>query len=400
MCATPLEPRFVKIQNALFERAHAQPSELKSTAVKFKTSGGIKSHHYYVHPEMMNLPIYECDYLSNLGPEQMQVLTAYYLAASYQYTASRELDSVKTNMCLTTKLFDVLSDEYMVLFQETFEEMDHIYTFRSFYETILGDLTDRYPFGQRRNVLLTVEGSKNGKKSQNAATQVLDGAPSMPLDFLYKGSYGTEVMDAIFQFAPIELVESVGLGGIYLLNRYLANIRLKQTEAFFHSFSDDLSYDPLALEMVHGHSTDEARHYTTSFDLGLQLAKSASPGGRRFIKKLMEGRVMKFINAEFRTCNDMISLYEKGTPTEMFQRGVKALTLAMEHPTFANDQRDVRQLVLSWNAKGYGQAQLPLEKKRWRYATQQLQRLIDALDLDLSKGEGIRSYQHFQQALA
>ncbi len=396
MAINTLNQKFVKIQNSLFERAHTEPSELKSVGIKFKKQGGLNKDNYYVYPEMMNLPIYECEYLKSLTPEQMRVLTAYFLVSSYQYTASRELDSVKTNMCMTARLFDTLSDEYMVLFQETFEEMDHIFTFRAFYEAILGEKAKTLPFGQRRSTLLSI----NEDESGNAALQVLDpSARSNPLEQLIASkTYGTAVLDNIFQFAPVSVLKGIGVGGVYLLNRYLANIRLKQNESYFHVEADKFNYDPAAVEMVQGHATDEARHYTTSFDMGLHLFNEGSTAGRKLARKLLANRVLKFINAEFRTLNTMISLYEKGTPTEMFMRGVKALNLAMDHPSFADNRTDVRALVLSWNTHGYGKEQMTMERRRWRYAAQQLQRLIDAADLDLTPGQDQWSYQQFQAA--
>jgi hypothetical protein len=68
---------------------------------------------------------------------------------------------------------------------------------------------------------------------------------------------------------PSNIVQGAGLGALWLLYRYVANINLKQFESYLFEAPDKYDYESLAVNMTQAHCEDEGRHYTTSFDLGL-----------------------------------------------------------------------------------------------------------------------------------
>jgi hypothetical protein len=377
-----IDARFVKVQNGLFERAHSEPCELKFLAIGMKKQG-IQDAKLYGHPEMIPLPMSECEYLSSLNPRQLGVLSAMSYANFYQNVSASEMQTLKSNMYVADKVFAPYSDEYMVLYQETAEEYDHTWAFRTIHSTACRavGIQDSFTYGG----FFSGEGGFSSERIKDN---------SFGLKF-----FNFLITDAI-QILPHNLVRSTGLGALWLLYRYISNVSAKQVEAFAFDSPDKFSYEPLALELTNGHATDEARHYTTSYDLGMELYKAADPFSQRVIHSFITKLTENFICGYFRTFNEMMNLEDKGVTCSQYRIGLKSLNMALKHPEFADKQVDLNKLVLSWREKGYGQEPSPLVQKRWRYTAQQLERLVDALDLHLKGDEMGESYKRYQKAPA
>ena len=122
-----LSPRITKVQNALFEKAHTEPCELKHIAIALKKQG-LKGDKLFVHPGMLPLPIDECPQLQNLTHRQKVILSGCFFANMYKMVARAEHQALDSNMVTAENAFSIYSDEYMILAQETSEEYDHIWS--------------------------------------------------------------------------------------------------------------------------------------------------------------------------------------------------------------------------------------------------------------------------------
>jgi len=380
MNVVKVDERLTKVQNGLFERAHTEPCELKFLAVALKKQG-IQGDKLFLHPEMMPLPMDECDYLSALSPRQKAILSAMSYANIYQFIAGSEIQTLSSNMFVADKVFTPYSDDYMVLYQETAEEYDHTWTFRTLHSLACKESGYKEAFNEVG--FFRGEGGFTSNEAQNT---------SFGLKFLR-----FMIGDAI-RLLPSNIVQGAGLGGLWLLYRYIANVSLKQSESYFFDMPESFSYEPLALEITKGHGTDEARHYTTSFDLGMELYRAADPLAQKFIRAFIKKVVENYITVFYRTYGEMVELADKGIMTTPYQIGLKSLHMALMHPEFADAQVDVKGLTRSWYAKQVGKELGPVAKKRWRYVSQQLERLVDALDLDLSADTLGQSYTRYQKA--
>ncbi len=383
-----ISDRFTKIQNQLFERAHVEPCELKFLAIGMKKQG-IVGERMFLHPEMMPLPLLECSYLTSLSKRQHAILSAMAYGNIYQHISGAEMQTLASNMLVAEKVFTPYSDDFMVLYQETGEEYDHTWAFRTVHSMICRESKTPDPFyGDTVGFFSNEGGYSLGKDDQSINKK---SAGLKMLNFL--------IGDAI-RILPPNVVQGAGLGGLWLLYRYVANVTLKQAESYFYEPTSDYEYEPLAVEMTGGHATDEARHYTTSFDLGMELFNAADPWAKNVIRKLLKRVVENYIKVYYLSFGEMIDMAEQGKVPTPYRLGIKSLHMALRHPDFADAQVDVNKLARSWYDQQLGKDLSPVTKKRWRYVAQQLQRLVDAIEIKLDPVYLGDTYDRYHKSLS
>lgn len=382
MSVVKMDPRFTKVQNGLFERAHSQPCELKFVAIGL-TKQGIQTNKLYSHPEMIPLPIMMCDYLSKLGPEHRSILSALCWAHAYKYIARSEMQTVASNMYVAERVFDEYSDDFMVLQQETNEEYDHIWSFRTLHKMVCREA-----------------GMPNEKFEEISFFDGEVGAAPKTKDQVgseYK--FMQYMIGNAVQSLPNEVVQGAGLGALWLLYRYIANVQLKQTESFFFESPERFNYDPLAVELTNAHLADEARHYTTSLDMGMELFRAADPWAQKFVRFMITEMLQNYMRAYYVTYGEMIELGEtQGSYATPYKIGLNGLRVALNHPLFAGHP-EIADLTKSWYDKKVGFELGPINKKRWRYTAQQLERLIAELGIVVNPAEIGPNYARHQKAL-
>ena len=380
MAIVELSSRLTKVQNALFEKAHTEPCEVKHIAIALKKQG-IKGDKLFLHPEMFPLPMIQCPELQKLTHKQKVILSACSFANMYKMVGRSEHQAIDSNMVTAEKAFSRYSDEYMILAQETSEEYDHIWSFRTVHSMACKETGIAEKF--TNNEL----GFFSGELSSRPKTVPLS---NRTIQFA--------IGDGM-RFLPNNFAQSAGLGALWLLYRFIGNVYLKQAEAYLHDNLGDYSYEPLAVEMTKAHLVDEARHYTTSYDIGLEIYQAADPWGQKIIKTLLKGLLEDFIRRFYVTFNEMLALHEQGTTSTAIRQAIQTMKMAFNHPEFRDIDLDPESLPHTWYLSGFGQELGPIIKKRWRYTSQQLERLIEALDIQLDIERMGQGYERYQSAL-
>jgi len=400
-----LDSKLTAIQNRLFERAHVEPMELKFLGIALGKQG-IVGDAIYANPSMMPFPIQRCEYLKSLSNRQIAILTACFFANFYKTVANSESQALVSNMAAAEKSFEPYSDEYMILHQETSEEMDHIWTFRSVYNMVARETRSEEPF-EAPGFFLGMVGSIPQDDYNSVDTQFrLSEECSHILELLHKPEglqilldemkkkgrgfrYRTQhflIGDAM-RLLPAEDVQSLGLGGLWLLTRFAANVELKQGESYLFVDPEKFNYEPLAYNINQGHLHDEARHYTTSFDIGLTLYQAARPEAQAFIRELVRMTMEDYIKGQFLVFPEMLEAYSKGCLTLPFYLCKQTLEMAMSHQEFSDKLNNIDDLFSSWAQMEWPKKLPPfdaglLTQKRWRYISQQYERIRQAIGIE------------------
>ncbi len=397
-----LDPRLTTIQNRLFEKAHAEPLELKFLGISLNTQG-IVGNALYANPSIMPLPLRRCDYLKSLSARQMAILTACYFVNFYKLVANSESQTLISNMAAADKSFEAYSDEYMILHQETSEEMDHIWTFRTVYSMVCRETGSQEPFDapgfSRGKVGFIPQADVDAIDTQfnltDEFTHVLEliskpGGPQKLLEEMkQKGrGYRYRALHFLMGDAPRLLspsvVQDLGLGGLWLLIRFVSNVELKQGEAYLFENPEEFPYEPLAYKINQGHLHDEARHYTTSFDIGLALYEAANPEAQAFIRELVRMAMEDYIKGSFLHFPEMLERSRQGDLCTVISLGRQTLDMALCHPEFADKLVNIDALFASWQQMEWRDVLPPfgaglLTQKRWRYVAQQFERIREAM---------------------
>jgi hypothetical protein len=335
--------KLLSIQAKLFDNAHKNPSELKSLGMAMRRQG-IDTSTFYCNPAFMLLPFDHCPQLSQLSAQQMSVLTATYFAAAYAEIASSETLALRYNMMVTEAVFPTYSDNYMILFNETDEEFDHIITFRNVCQAIVGrgDVIGVDHFQHLRPVYDTFDRYKD-------------------------------------RLCPN------GFGAMYLLMRYLLNLALKQLEGFMTADLPAGKTNPLALEIIAGHAQDEARHMTTSLELGMGLWERATPKSRDLVSSVLRISIYSMIDKRF--SSNIPKVWHHLASQAVLKR-------ALEHTAFADFPMTVPELVASWESNGIPIASSPEFESSRRWLSAQIAHLVRRMNLQLTpSGESFERYQ-------
>lgn len=418
MSAVTVNKKLTKIQNKLFEKAHTEPLELKFLAISLNKQG-IKGDKLYSHPELIPLPMRNCAYLSTLSPRQVAIISAAYFANFYKAVANSESQTLVSNMGVADKVFTPYSDEYMVMHQETTEEFDHIWTFRTVHSMVCRETGVDHPFNEAGFFCGKVgampkqdfEGYDTRFTYDTEVEETLTAMLKNP-NFLADLTKEWQQRDRSWRYRtlkfligdamrllPAETVQDYGLGGLWLLYRYVSNVELKQAEAYLFDAPDQHDYEPLAYQINQGHLHDEARHYTSSFDLGLEIYKAAIPEAQAFIRMALVQVMEDYIDASMLTYIEMLDATDEGMVFTNVDLGLKSLTMALNHPDFADRPADVDALKRAWQQMKWRKIVSAHTQKRWRYIAQQLDRLVQALDVELDAAKLGNLYDRYQNAL-
>lgn len=413
-----LNDRLTKSQNRLFEHAHTQPLELKFLGISLSKQG-IQGEKWYSNLDMIPLPMRVCPYLCSLNQRQKSILSASYFANFYKFVANSESQTLISNMAASEKCFGPFSDEYMILHQETSEELDHIWTFRTVHsmvcrETGAPDTFDEPGFFRgkvgamlRKDYEVTDVRFSFENDFSELFTLLKQGKAGIPTLFdqfkiknrswRYRTLYFL-IGDAMRMLSP-EVVQDLGLGGLWLLYRYVSNVELKQGEAYLFDALETFDHEPLAYQINQGHLHDEARHYTTSFDIGLAMYRAAAPEAQELIREILKMVMEDYISASYLTYLEMLDETEKGYVFTLVNLGLNSLRMALHHPDFANRQSNIDELMTSWKQMKWRKVAMPLTQKRWRYIAQQLDRLIMELKVELDQKKLGNLYDRHQYSL-
>ena len=384
MTSVAINQRLTKVQNKLFEHAHSEPLELKPLAIKFSKQG-LVGEKLYTNPRLIALPLGVDSSLASLNARQISLISAATFALIYRYVACSEDLILNSNMVIAEKVFDRYSDDYMVLYQETEEEYDHIWSFRTIYTTVCRELGVNKNFHE--------PGFFRGEVGGTPTNKLLDWQYRL-LQFI--------TGDGVRLMSP-KLVRQSGVGAMWLLYRFVANVQLKQTESYLFDDPEKFDYNPLAREITQAHATDEARHYTTSLDIGLDLYQAASSQGKHWVRYMLKTVVESYIRYYFLNYWEMLDLYLKGIKIPAIVHGLESLRMASHHPDFAELSVDPENLLRTWHQLEIGKTTGTMgsvKRKRWHYTAQQLERLIKALDLELNTQSLGETYQRYQEALS
>lgn len=414
----PLSDRLTKSQNKLFEHAHAQPLELKFLGIALNKQG-LQGEKWYSNPDMLPMPIRSCSYLSSLNQRQKSILSACYFVNFYKLVANSESQTLVSNMAASEKSFAPYSDEYMILHQETSEELDHIWTFRTVHSMVCRETgaTDhfdepgffrgkvgamllkdyevsdiRFSFEKDFSELLSL--LKQGKTGIQTLLQELK---TKDRSWRYRTLYFM-IGDAMRLLEPEE-VQDLGLGGLWLLYRFVSNVELKQAEAYLFDAPETFEHEPLAYQINQGHLHDEARHYTTSFDIGVAMYRAAIPEAQEFIREAIKLVMEDYISASYLTFLEMLDESEKGYLFTIVNLGLNSLRMASHHPDFAEKPANLDELLASWKQMQWRKVVMPLTQKRWRYIAQQFDRLTNELGIELDKEKLGNLYERYQHSL-
>lgn len=339
--------RLLNTQARLFDNAHKTPIELKSLGLAMKQQG-LDGGTLYCNPGFMLLPLKDCRHLSRLTAEQLGALTAAYFACAYSEIASSETVALRYNMAVSERVFPVYSDDYMILFNETDEEYDHIITFRNVCQALIG---------------------------QGDAIGIGRFAQLKP------------VYDTMAKYENTLCAE--GFGGLYLLLRYLLNLALKQMEGFMAKNISEGRANALAMQIIDGHAQDEARHLTTSLELGLGLWEQARPASREVVTRILKTSIYSMIDKRFTP--DLARVWHH-------EAGVAALRRALALPQFAGAGLDADQLRGEWQSQGIEIPSSPDYENSRRWMAAQIAHLANRLNLKLTPGgpafERYQDYAH------
>ncbi len=339
--------RLLTSQARLFEHAHTESMELKPLGFKIKKEG-LKQGAYYCNPDFLLLPFSNCETLAELTNEQKSVLSAIFFAFSYAEIASSETLALTYNIAVAKKIFDVYSDDYMILFHETAEETDHIITFCALCKGLLGrtDIVGPANYGHLHTVY--------------SAFDVLEGK-----------------------------LCKYGYGAMYLFMRYLLNLALKQLESFMDQGVAEESRHRIAHEIIIGHATDEARHTTTSLQLGYEFYQRADKTSRAIVKSLLKQSIYTMIDMRY------------GDPYQHYQHqlAVRVLTEAAKWPQFAESSLRVDALAEQWRRRNLIIEPSPEYVSSQRWLSQQISRLLQMLECKLSdSNQKFAEFQDFSNS--
>jgi hypothetical protein len=342
--------RLLKIQGKLFDSAHKESTELKRLGIAVKQQG-IDAQTLYCNPDFMLLPLNDCKYLSRLTDEQVSVLTATYFASAYAEIASSETLALRYNMAVSEMVFPTYSDQYMILFHETDEEYDHIIAFRNVCQGLVG-----------RGDVIGVNHFKHLKPVYETFDRYKD------------------------------RVCANGFGGLYLLMRYLLNLALKQLEGFMAMNIPSDRANPLAMEIIKGHAQDEARHLTTSLDLGIGLWERATPRSRELVSGALRISIYSMIDKRF--SSDLSKVWHH-------EASLAVLNNALQNPAFANFGMTASTLKASWEKDGITiQNGQEFDHSR-RWLAGQIAYLADRMGLKLTpSGESFDRYLDYLRPVA
>jgi len=336
--------RHLRVHTRLQERAHNESAELKPFGYALKRQG-LDRTKLYASPDFIALPFDRCEHLGNLTQEQLSVLTGLFYGNLYSRAASAEWEAIRCNMSVAERVFKPCDDGWMILCNETGEEYDHLACFRAVYQTLTGNsdivTTERYP---DLNKLLRVH--------RRAA----------------------------------EGWSSDGYGALYLLVRYLLNLSLKEVEGFVFEGIDKSKIDPLVLTITECHRTDEARHMTTSVELGHGLFKDSKEW--ETIRGFMSLCVQGMISNRFST--------EVTLERYSYRIAYEALELALARPEFAG-MPTLAELERSWSLGSKTIEDTHVRKNAKRWLAKQIADLIVSLDLDVQPLD--EAYERFQDHL-
>ncbi len=340
--------KLLYIQGMLFDNAHKEPTELKSLGIAMRKRG-IDTDTLYCNPNFMLLPFADCRHLSQLDSQQMSVLTAAYFAAAYAEIASSETLALRYNMEVSGMVFPTYSDHYMILFNETDEEFDHIITFRNVCLAVLG-----------RGDVIGVDHFQHLRPTYEAFDR-------------YKGRLCAN-----------------GYGAMYLLMRYLLNLALKQLEGFMASGIANGKANPLAQEIITGHANDEARHMTTSLELGLGLWERATPQSRDLVSTVLRISMYSMIDKRFSMNIPKVWHHEAS---------LAVLDRARMLPAFADFPLSSAELRAAWERDGTPiRSSAEFENSR-RWLASQIAHLAHRMSLKLiPSGESFENYQDHARA--
>lgn len=416
-----LDERLTKSQNKLFEHAHSKPLELKYLAIALSKQG-LQGEKWYTHPEMIPMPIRKCSYLSSLTQRQKSIISACYFANLYKFVGNSEMQTLVSNMASAEKSFAPYSEEYMILHQETSEEIDHIWSFRTIHKTLCRetgapDTFDEPGFfhgmvgcmlhkdfeSSRADIRYTLADDFQEifsilKQGVGSLQFLLEQFRARDRSWRYRTLYFL-IGDAIRMLSPEE-VQDMGLGGLWLLYRYVANVDLKQAEAYLCDSPEHIDYEPIAYELNQAHLNDEARHYTTSFEIGLAMYKAASEEGQEFIREVIKIVIEDYISAAFLTHLEKIDQMDGGYVFTAVDLGLTSLRMALHHPDFSDKQVDVDALLSDWKKMQWRKIVFPLTQKRWRYMAQQFDRVLKPLTIELNKDKLGNLYDRYQYFLS
>ncbi|CAK6697284.1 hypothetical protein BBFGKLBO_02222 [Synechococcus sp. CBW1107] len=418
-----LDRKLASVQNRLFQAAHSQPLELKHLGIALNHQG-IKGDRLYAHPDMMPLPLRRCSYLQSLSRRQLAILSACLFANFYKLVANSECQTLISNMTAAQKYFLPFSDDYMILHQETSEEMDHIWTFRTIHsmicrETGAKDTFECPGFFRGEAAFFDLddwEAINDSARLPGDYQHVLsllrekDGLTRLLAEMKAKGrAWRFRVLNFLIgeasSFLSAQQVQDLGLGGLWLLVRYISNVDLKQVESYLLESPEDVDYEPLAYQINQGHLHDEARHYTTSFDIGLAMYRSAEPSAQAFIRELIRLTMEDYIAGTFLHFPEMLELSNRGRVCLTISLGQNSLAMALNHPEFSDRQVDIDQLYREWAAMEWGKVLPPvgpglLAQKRWRYIALQFERLRSEMQFEFDSEHLGNLLQRYEGILA
>lgn len=429
--AVPLSKKITKVQNRLFETAHAEPLELKHLGIALNKQG-IQGDKLYANPAMLPMPIGRCDYLKSLSDRQKAIISACFYVNLYKLVANSESQTLISNMVAAEKAFEPYSEEYMILHQETSEEMDHIWTFRTVHsmvcrETGAEDEFDSPGFFRGNFGVLPKDECDNIKlrfelteeyRNILALFEQPDGLEVLRKEMGSRGrAWRYDLIHFLMGEAPrllsSDIVRRYGLGGLWLLVRFVSNVELKQAESYVFDDLESFNAEPLAYEINQAHLHDEARHYTTSYDIGLAMYRAASEEAQVFIRDVLKEVMEDYIDGAFLTFPELLERDEQGQTSTIICNCRNSLRMALCHPDFQDKQADIDELLKSWKAMPWpseipaaGQGLMTL--KRWRYTAQQLERLRVELGFEydrerlgnrLDRYEGILKLETLNQPL-
>ncbi|HEY3699550.1 MAG TPA: hypothetical protein VGK97_09475 [Spongiibacteraceae bacterium] len=323
--------RLLTSQARLFEHAHTDSMELKPLGFKIKKEG-FRLGAYYCNPDFLLLPFSNCEQLAAFNKDQKSILSALFFAFAYAEIASSETLALTYNIAVAKKIFDIYSDEYMILFHETAEETDHIITFCAVCKGILGrtDIVGPHNYGHLKPVY------------------------------------------SAFDAFESKLCKH-GYGAMYLFMRYLLNLALKQLESFMGQGVSEENRHRVAHEIIVGHATDEARHTTTSLQLGYEFYQRADKSSRALVKSLLKQSIYTMIDMRF------------GNPYQHYQHHLakRVLQEAWKRPEFAESSLRFDELPELWQRQNLIIEPSPEYLSSQRWLSQQIARLLEMLECSL-----------------